>query len=366
MTIPQFIERDPDKITRELVTQYEKLSGRTLYPAQLERLLINVIAYRETLVREAIQDAATQNLVKYARAPMLDELGVLVGCTRLPATSAQTKLRFTLSNLVAVETHIPVGTRVESSNGDVVFSTIEPLTLLPNNKTGDVWATCETAGSIGNGWLAGTINRVIDEISNVAAAVNITQTEGGSDAEPDDHYRARIMLAPETFSVAGSVEAYKYHAMSSHPDIVDVAVESPNPGEVVIYPLTLAGLPSESVKAAVYKQCSDRKVRPLTDLVSVTEPEAKKYSVTANLTLYQTADVTSTIENATAALTAWIHEKAAVLGQDIVPSQIIAALSVEGVYQVELTSPTETMVVLPRQWPLCEAYEVRFAGTSEG
>lgn len=35
MSALQFVERDPDKITRELVAQYEELSGRTLYPAQL-------------------------------------------------------------------------------------------------------------------------------------------------------------------------------------------------------------------------------------------------------------------------------------------------------------------------------------------
>ena len=65
---PSFIDRDPQAITAEIVAQYEQLTGKTLYPAQVERLLIDVIAYRETLVRIGIQEAAKQNLVAYARA----------------------------------------------------------------------------------------------------------------------------------------------------------------------------------------------------------------------------------------------------------------------------------------------------------
>uniref|UniRef100_A0A1A9WW60 Collar domain-containing protein n=1 Tax=Glossina brevipalpis TaxID=37001 RepID=A0A1A9WW60_9MUSC len=61
-----------------MIAWYEKVSGKTLYPAQDERLLINLIAYREALVRLAIQDTAEQNLVAFARAPMLDYLGELV------------------------------------------------------------------------------------------------------------------------------------------------------------------------------------------------------------------------------------------------------------------------------------------------
>ena len=64
---PSFIDRDPQAITTEIVAQYELLTGKTLYPAQVERLLIDVIDYRETLVRIGIQEAAKQNLVAYAR-----------------------------------------------------------------------------------------------------------------------------------------------------------------------------------------------------------------------------------------------------------------------------------------------------------
>ena len=37
---PNFIDRDPDTITKEWVELYEKKSGKVLQPAQIERLMI--------------------------------------------------------------------------------------------------------------------------------------------------------------------------------------------------------------------------------------------------------------------------------------------------------------------------------------
>lgn len=84
LPIPQFVERDPAAIVAAMVADYEAKSGKTLYPAQVERLLIDMVAYRETLTRMAIQEAACQNLLAFANFPMLDYLGELVGVVRLP------------------------------------------------------------------------------------------------------------------------------------------------------------------------------------------------------------------------------------------------------------------------------------------
>ncbi|STI00519.1 phage-related baseplate assembly protein J [Escherichia coli] len=70
----------PTKITAEMIAKYEADTGKTLYPAQAERLLIDLWAYREMLVRVAVQEAAKQNLVAFSREPMIDYLGELVWC----------------------------------------------------------------------------------------------------------------------------------------------------------------------------------------------------------------------------------------------------------------------------------------------
>ena len=69
---PSFVDRDPAPIVAEIVAWFEAETGRTLYPAQVERLYTNIVAYRETLIREAIQDAAKQNLLRYASGVMLE------------------------------------------------------------------------------------------------------------------------------------------------------------------------------------------------------------------------------------------------------------------------------------------------------
>ena len=43
---PNFIERNPDYITKEWIELYEQKSGKGLQPAQIERLMVDVGAYR--------------------------------------------------------------------------------------------------------------------------------------------------------------------------------------------------------------------------------------------------------------------------------------------------------------------------------
>lgn len=103
LTEPDFIERDADKITAEMIAKYEADTGKTLYPAQAERLLIDLWAYREMLVRVAVQEAAKQNLVAFAREPMIDYLGELVGVYRLAAQPATTTLQFSVDEALAID-----------------------------------------------------------------------------------------------------------------------------------------------------------------------------------------------------------------------------------------------------------------------
>src|ERR1700691_6668819 len=93
---------DPNKILTDMIAEFEAASGRTLQPAQVERLLINLYAYRESLVRNAIQYAGQQNLLAFAVFPMLDYLGQLLGVTRLAAQGAVTTLQFTMQNALTL------------------------------------------------------------------------------------------------------------------------------------------------------------------------------------------------------------------------------------------------------------------------
>src|SRR5580658_6945441 len=103
---PQFVDDsdglDPNLILADMIAAFEAAAGRTLQPAQVERMLINLYAYRESLVRNAIQYAGQQNLLAFANFPMLDYLGALVVVTRLSSQGATTTLQFTLINPLTV------------------------------------------------------------------------------------------------------------------------------------------------------------------------------------------------------------------------------------------------------------------------
>lgn len=364
---PNFIARDPQAITAELVAQYETITGKTLYPAQIERLLIDLIAYRETLVRVGIQEAAKQNLVAYARAPMIDYLGELVGVTRLPAQPARTVLRFSIETALEKPLPIPAGTRVETGDGGAVFATDLDATLATGQTALEIPATGLESGEAGNGWQTGQIAHLVDDLGEAEVVViNAAVSAGGLDAEDDDRLRERIRLAPEAFSVAGSRLAYRFHALSAHQGIADVAVLSPTPGQVKLYPLLGTGLPDAGLLALVEAACSGERIRPLTDQVLALAPEPVDYALVAQLTLDERADRNSTLAAARTAVQALVTTCTQGLGRNVVTSQVIAALQVPGVYRVDLIAPAVDIHAEAHQWAHCTGIELTVAGARHG
>ncbi|EKO1021341.1 baseplate J/gp47 family protein [Salmonella enterica subsp. enterica] len=362
---PVFLETRPEVILREVIDWYEKESGKKLYPADDEALLINMVVYRESLVRDIIQDVAGQNLVAIARAPMIDFLGHLVGVFRLPAVPAVATLKFRVDEAPATNILIPAGTRV-SATDSVIFATDSDVLLQAGSLSVQVHATCTDAGIAGNGWQPAQISNLLDDIDGTdLQVVAIAPSAGGADAESDDHLRERIILAPESFSNAGSKGAYRFHAMSAHQDIVDVAVTRPQPGTVKLTPLMSYGLPDQTILDAVDGICSDEKVRPLTDTVITSLPDEVAYSINATLIVYDNQDEKAVMAQAQSAITAWESGQSSRLGRDIIPSQISAALSVPGVYKVSLDALTE-QILTETQWAHCLAIRLIPGGKVHG
>src|SRR6202035_5254462 len=120
---------DPNLILADMVAAFQVAAGRTLQPAQVERLLINLYAYRESLMRNAIQYAGQQNLLAFAAFPMLDYLGQLLSVTRLAAQAASVMLQFTLASILSVSYTISAGTLVGTCDGQFAFATTSDLTI---------------------------------------------------------------------------------------------------------------------------------------------------------------------------------------------------------------------------------------------
>lgn len=367
---PQFVTDsdglNPNLILADMVAEFEAAAGRTLYPAQVERLLINLYAYRESLIRNAIQYTGQQNLLAFATFPMLDYLGQLLGVTRLAAQGASTTLEFTLTEALGVSYTIPAQTQVGTSDGQFAFATNADLTITAGALTGTVAATATTAGTGANGYLAGQITVILNPNALITSATNITVSGGGSAPETDNHLRARIQAAPNLFSVAGPEGAYRYFALSADPTIADAQVLSPAPGQVNICILTgpvtqqpapspnPEGTASSTLIKKVLTALSAGNVRPLTDSVSVSAVNEVDYAIAGTITLFADAEPVSTMAAANTAAANFAIALASRIQRDVVPSQIVEALSVPGVYQVTLTSPAYTQLAAG-QWANCTA-----------
>jgi phage-related baseplate assembly protein len=113
-----------------------------------------------------------------------------------------------------------------------------------------------------------------------------------------------------------------------------------------------AAVAGATLLSNVLKALNGDKVRPLTDTVNVLPVAEVDYQIIGTVTLYTDADPAATIAAANAAAQAYAIALASRIQRDIVPSQIIEALSVSGVYEVTLTSPAYTPLS-PGQWANC-------------
>ncbi|HZP46253.1 MAG TPA: baseplate J/gp47 family protein [Candidatus Binataceae bacterium] len=366
---------DVNAIINDMIDDYQTTTGRILYPAQPERLYLNRAAYRELLVRLAIQYTGEQNLLAFASYPALDFIGQMLGVTRLPAQPASTTLQFTLNNALTVPLTIPAGTQVGTADGQFVFATTSALTIPTGATTGTVNANCTVAGAAANGYLSGSINVLLNPNALIASVTNTAQANGGSSPETDDHFRTRIQAAPNQFSDCGPADAYRFFALGVNPSIVDASVVSPSPGTVNVYvllgPVTQpaaspngAGIAGSGLLNEVLAVLSADTVRPLTDTVNVLAVTEVDYVITATVTLYSDADPTTVEAAVNQAASVFAQNLAARIQRDIVPSQIIEALSVNGVYEVSLSSPAYTQLTAG-QWANCTAINLTFVVGSE-
>ena len=369
----KIVDDDLAQTLAATIADYEQRAGKVLQPAHIERLLINTLAYREHLLRQQVNEAYRQQHPRFATGLMLDLCGDDVSTPRLQAQPALTTLRFTavLSGLEQIA--VPKGTRVNA--GQTSFVTTEAALLTVAQSSAEVAAECTESGSMGNGWSVGQINSLAERLHPTidVAVSNTTVSAGGVEIENDEAYRERVLLAPESFSVAGPVGAYQYWARQASPAVVDVHVANdtdgggqPIGGRVAVTVLAKDGLPNAELIGKIQAALSAEKRRPLCDTVVVKAPTAVDYTLDAELTLFTGTDARTAKAAAEQAWAVYEAARRSRLGLDIVPLDIMSALKVAGVYNVVLHNLPLT-VVKPDQWARCTRATIRIAAqTAEG
>lgn len=323
-------------------------------------IFLKSIAYVLSCYSALINEKIMQNFIDYASGEYLDSLGKLTGTTRLQAAASLCTARFHRVTGTSNAVLIPKNTRI-TADSIVYFHTKEVAEIPAGAESVDVIIEAVVAGSSGNGYGAGSIKQIVDNIAYLKSVENITESSGGTDIETDESYRQRIFLAPETFSVAGPRLAYVYHTKSVSSDIIDVAVVSDKPGVVKIYPLLTGGtMPSEELLQSINNKLSASDVRPLTDKVEVLEPVRKEYNIDLDYYLYEERDGIPD-KKVQKVVNDYIMWQKSVLGRDINPDKLIADLQTLGVKRVVIREPVFT-VVESNELALCISASASFKG----
>jgi len=290
------------QVAAAIITEYEgdffqiTTFAKTLAPGDPVRILLLRMAARESQYRVLLNYGFQQNFILSAVGINLDAIGSNYGPlgARLPAASALTTLQFSINAPINIDIPIPINTTVSgsSSTANVVFQTTAAGTIPAGSTSVAIPAACTQVGAIGNGYVAGQINSILNWIPPfIVAVTNLTTTQGGADVETDDAYAMRLALVPGAFSVAGSYQAYMFWGYTANVDISSVSIVGPNgdinqtppntaAGYVDVYILLQGGqIPGSSVIAQVQSFLSATTIRPLGDFVTVKVPNVVNYNI---------------------------------------------------------------------------------------
>ena len=229
-------------------------------------------------------------------------------------------------------------------------------------------AECTQVGAIGNGYLPGQVNRLVDTFHFNHTVRNLDVTQGGADLEDLEAFRERTRLAPESYSTAGPNLSYVFWAKTASQLIVDVSVKSPEPGMVDIIPLLEGGeIPTQAILDEVYAVCNDERRRPLTDLVVVRAPEKVNYNIDFTYFISRVNApvgevLRQRVREATAAFDLWQKSS---LGRDLNPSQLTKMLMKAGIKRVEVREPVFAVLQYYEIGVACEDMNIVFGGLED-
>ena len=342
-----FVNESFETIEARMISTWESLTGKTMMPSSPERVMVGWFAAAISQVYEKINFAANQNFLSEATGEYLDALSEMYGDFPRPEPlPAIVLMTFSVGSAPSSNITIPQGTLVSDESGTIIFATNYAATILAGTTsvTG-IMATCTQVGTVGNGFVAGQINRFYGGFSGVDSCVNTTTSQRGRDEMTDEEYRAYLKEQLSGFSCAGSRRAYEYFAKKASDRIIDVRVFSPDAGEINIYALIDADNPTAAtsgIKAQILAACSADNVRPLTDSVAVYDPSAVSYNI--QFTYYvrsdapqSAAEVSAIVSAATSEYIKWQSGK---IGRDLNPSKLMQFLMDTGVLaRVDITYP---------------------------
>jgi phage-related baseplate assembly protein len=188
------------------------------------------------------------------------------------------------------------------------------------------------------------------DLDQLASFYDVARLAG----ETDEPFRNRLQANIKGWS-PGSIDYYRFHALSVDPTIQGAYAASPESGLIRVAVL-FAGETDETLLTAVRDRLTNPAVRLLTDRVEVVAAILIPVSVQADIWLRPDSPpgVMDTINSGFPEL----FNKSRSLGWNLAKSWIIAALHISGVKRVELTAPTDDIDVASDQCVELTGFEI--------
>ncbi|WPZ23106.1 baseplate J/gp47 family protein [Sulfitobacter faviae] len=193
--------------------------------------------------------------------------------------------------------------------------------------------------------------------------------------ETDEALRARIQLVIEAWSPHGTEGSYVYWALDADDRVVDVAVYGPNHGleppippaepKMVILSSEGDGTADAALLEAVFLHCTTDKRRPVADKLSVISASPAPYAIEAVLHVTTPETASAVQEAAQAAATAFVNSRIRI-GRKLYRTSLAAALTVQGVVDVELISPAADLDIGPFEAPHCTGVNLTLKSITGG
>lgn len=184
--------------------------------------------------------------------------------------------------------------------------------------------------------------------------------------ESDERLRERCLLSFDGMNTAGSANAYRYFSLSADGRVDGIKVRSDevNPYllDIVITQVdSLNGEASEELVLAVQKALDPDQVRPVCDRPTVKSSVATNYKIEAQLYVGKNAEDALLLEAANIRLDKYI-KNAQKNGESIYRSAIFAALHVDGIQRVVITSPKNDLIMDGYHHPFCTDKTIAIGG----
>lgn len=349
--------------------KYEELTGNeiTLYPANSERLKMQIVAGEVYQIYEYISYLFSQNFIQYMERNVLENWGATLGYAQTNIKAATCILQFKVNDVLDFDVEIPAGIRATAGD-DVYFATNESCVLKAGESSVEVSATCTEEGTIGNDYVVSQINVLADPVLNISGVENCTTSQGGQDEYDDEALRENIFLFPSTYSTAGPNTAYEYFMKSYSTEIISVNVVQNNvTAEVDIYIMLADGkVPDEQYCKAVVDYLVGLECTPADDKIYVKAPEVVRYRITGKYYIAKSSRENEALikESVLEAANYFVSECHENIGNDIIPDKLIELTRIAGAKRLELTSP-DFIQVSETQIAICDGIELSYGGLED-